>query len=240
MKCAYDFHIHTGASPCGHNDMTPNNIVNMSVLKGLDAIAITDHHSCANIQAVMEVASQTNLTIIPGMEIETSEEVHMIALFDDVKKAIQMEEIIHKHLPSIPNREDIFGEQMIYNSKDEVVGCIDRLLLTATSLSVSDTFNIVHELSGVCYPAHIDKSVYSIISNLGFIPPDLPIRNVEISKKANIEVYKKTYPLLRIIQSSDAHFLWDISERENYMEIEKNTLDYWIKLLKTYDVKQYL
>lgn len=232
MKLAYDFHIHTGASPCGDKDMTPNNIVNMSILKGLDAIAITDHHTCANVSAVMDVAKNTQLTIIPGMEIETSEEVHMIALFSTLEVVKQMEDIVHNHLPPIKNRIDIFGEQLIYNDQDEKTGEIDRLLLTATSLSVYDVVNIVRSLGGVCYPAHIDKGVYSIISNLGFIPPDLSIQNLEISRRAEVLRFQEKYPLLRVMQSSDAHYLGDILERQSYMEISKNTPCHWIELLK--------
>lgn len=229
---AYDFHIHTAASPCADEEMSPNNIVNMALLKELDAIAITDHNTCANVKAVMDVAKETPLVVIPGMEIETSEEFHMVILLPNIEVAMELQEIVGKHLPKIVNRKDIFGDQIIYNAKDEVIGEIERLLLTATSLSVDEIIPIVNKLGGTCYPAHIDRKSYSIISNLGLIPPDLSIKSIEISKYADIASYKACYPLLRIIQSSDAHYLEDISERKNYMEIQHNMAFSWIDLLK--------
>lgn len=233
MKLAYDFHIHTAASPCADTSMSPNNIVNMAMLKELDVIAITDHNTCANLKAVMDVAEDTPLLVIPGMEIETAEEFHMLALLPSLSNAMELQKIVYKNLPPINNRKDIFGEQIIYNDKDEKIGEIDQLLLTATALSAYEVLEIVDQLGGVCYPAHIDRPSYSIISNLGFIPPDLAIKNIEISKKANKLSFQKTYPSLRIIQSSDAHYLEDILERKSYMNIKKNTAQHWIELLQS-------
>ncbi|NLI89020.1 MAG: PHP domain-containing protein [Epulopiscium sp.] len=232
MKLAYDFHIHTGASPCGDESMTPNNIVNMALLKELDAIAITDHNTTANIKSVLEVARDTSLVIIPGMEVETSEEFHVITLFEDIEQARQLQDIVYDKLPKLKNRRYIFGNQLIYNSQDDIVGEIDRLLLTATMLSVYELVEIVREIGGVCYPAHIDRQSYSIISNLGLIPPDLDIVNLEISRYCQKNSYINKYPSKRIIQSSDAHYLGDILERVSYMEIDKNKPKYWIEKLK--------
>ena len=232
MTFAYDFHIHTAASPCGDVGMSPNNIVNMALLKELDAIAITDHNTCANVKAVMDVAKDTPLVVIPGMEIETSEEFHMIILLPSLEKAMEMQEIVYEHLPLINNRKDIFGEQLIYNKDDEIIGEIDRLLLTATTLSVDRVIAIVKKLGGVCYPAHIDRASYSIVSNLGFIPSDLEISNIEISRHANLSSFQGSYPMLRIVQSSDAHYLEDILERKSCMKVKKNTPLFWIELLK--------
>lgn len=232
MVFAYDFHIHTAASPCADEGMSPNNIVNMALLKELDAVAITDHNTCANIKAVMDVAKNTSLVVIPGMEIETSEEFHMIVLLPSLEKAMEMQEIVYGHLPLINNRKDIFGEQLIYNNEDVIIGEIDRLLLTATTLSVYQVIRIVNKLGGVCYPAHVDRASYSIVSNLGFIPLDLDIKNIEVSRHANLANFQASYPLLRIVQSSDAHYLEDILERKNYMKVGRNTADFWIELLK--------
>jgi len=233
MTLAYDFHIHTAASPCGDEAMSPNNIVNMALLKELDIIAITDHNTCANVKAVMDVARSTPLVVIPGLEIETSEEFHMVVLFPSLEQAIEMEKIVSKQLPPIKNRIEIFGNQTIYNHKDEIVGEIDQLLLTATALSVYEVMEVVRKIGGICYPAHIDRTSYSIISNLGFIPPDLAIQNIEVSRYANVRVYEENYPSLRIIQSSDAHYLEDIFERQSYMKVKKNTPYDWIELLKS-------
>lgn len=232
MKRAYDFHIHTAASPCADNSMTPNNIVNMARLKALDAIAITDHNTCANIPPILELARETSLTVIPGMEIETSEEFHVVALFETLDQVVEMEKIVHLRLPKLKNRKDIFGEQIIYNANDEPVGEVERLLLTATTLSVYDLVKIVKEIGGVCYPAHIDRPSNSIVSSLGAIPPDLGIQNIEVSRRVNKKNYKVTYPGLRVIQSSDAHYLEDIFERQSYMEVEANTPKGWVTKLR--------
>ncbi len=224
MRYYYDFHIHSCLSPCGDDDMTPNNIVNMSILKGLDIIALTDHNCAANIPAVLKCA-KGRITVLCGMEIESCEEVHMICLFDEWNKCRKMWEIVHAEMNPIKNDAEIFGEQLIMNENDEISGKIDNLLVTATRMSVYDICRRVHEMGGVCIAAHVDKSSYSILSNLGFIPDDLNIDCIEISRRGDCDSlfssneYLKKYMALF---SSDAHYLEDISERENFMEIDEN------------------
>ncbi len=227
MKYFYDFHIHTALSPCGDDDMTPNNIVNMAFLNELDIIAITDHNSCENIKAVMEVAENTDLIVIPGIEVETLEEVHMICLFPSINQALKMQDIVYNNLPNLKNRADIFGKQLIYNSNDEVIGENERMLLTATSLSIEDVVKIAYELSGTAYPAHIDRDSYSIISNLGVIPRSLNIKAIEFSKHVLPKdmIFENKYLEKYIpIQSSDAHYLEDIMEKINFIELENKTI----------------
>lgn len=227
MKYFYDFHIHTALSPCGDDDMTPNNIVNMAFLNELDIIAITDHNSCENIKAVMEVAENTDLIVIPGIEVETLEEVHMICLFPSINQALKMQDIVYNNLPNLKNRADIFGKQLIYNSNDEVIGENERMLLTATSLSIEDVVKIAYELSGTAYPAHIDRDSYSIISNLGLIPRSLNIKAIEFSKHVLPKdmIFENKYLEKYIpIQSSDAHYLEDIMEKINFIELENKTI----------------
>lgn len=237
MRRAYDFHIHTAASPCADETMTPNNIVNMALLKELDAIAITDHNTCANLRAVLEVAKDTPLVVLPGMEIETSEEFHVVALFETLEQAITMEGIVQGAMPAISNQKDIFGDQLIYDAQDQVVGEIDRLLLTASGLSIYEIVKIIADLGGVCYPAHIDRPSYSIISSLGAIPPDLGLSSIEISRHANKYGFETSYPDMRIIQSSDAHYLGDILERQSYMMVRANTPKEWITKIRSAKIK---
>ena len=183
MKIYYDFHIHSCLSPCGDNDMTPNNIVNMAALKGLDAIAVTDHNCGENAQAAIEAAKELPLTVIPGMEIETSEEIHMVALFKDVKSLAHMQEIVASNLPPIKNKPAIFGEQIIMDKNDNVIGFKEQFLITACSMSIFEITKKVREIGGVVFPAHIDKSSYSVLSNLGSIPEELEFSSVEIKNK---------------------------------------------------------
>lgn len=235
MKYSYDLHIHTALSPCANNDMTPNNIVNMSILKQLDIIAITDHNSCENVKAVIEVSKMTDLIVIPGMEIESSEEVHMICLFKDIENALKMQNIVYDNLPSIKNKPEIFGQQLLYSSKDEIIGENDRLLITATKLSIDDVIQLTEKFDGVVYPAHIDRNSYSILSNLGIVPDDLKIKAIEFSKYVlpqdmfnKYSYLKRYYP----IQSSDAHYLEDIMERINFIELDKKNINAIINKLK--------
>lgn len=228
MKAAYDLHIHSTLSPCADNDMTPNNIVNMSILKGLDIIAITDHNSCANVQAIMDCAKNTSLLVIPGMEIETAEEIHVVCLFPNSEKAIEMQKLVYLSLPNIKNKEDIFGEQLIYDEKDNLICKENRLLLTASDLTINDVFDIVNnKLNGIAIPAHIDRQANSILSSFGVIPQDIDIRCVELNQK-NLENINLTYDNklrnIKRIYSSDAHYLWNIHEREHFIDIENLTI----------------
>ncbi len=218
MKLYYDFHIHSALSPCGDNDMTPNNLVNMSVIKGLDAIALTDHNACANVRAAEAVAGD-KIIFIPGMEIETSEEVHMVALFPSAGAAEEMQKLLTEVSPFIPNRPEIFGNQYIMDENDEIRGELERMLVTASGLDIYTVTAAAKELGGIAYPAHIDRSSYSILSNLGFVPPDLDISAVEITEKNRFDLESEYSSRYNIITSSDAHYLWDISERSRYIEV---------------------
>ena len=217
MKLYYDLHIHSALSPCGDNDMTPNNIVNMAYLKGLDIIAVTDHNSCGNVRAVQK-AAEGKLMVIPGMEIETSEEVHILGLFPSIESAEEMEGVIKTLSTPIKNRPEIFGNQYYMDENDEIVGEEERLLVTATGLDIYTAVENILRLGGVPIAAHIDRTSYSVLSNLGFIPPDLNIAAVEITS-ANRDAMIDTYADYVILTSSDAHYLGDISERNCFIEV---------------------
>lgn len=217
-----DFHIHSALSPCGDDDMTPCNIVNMALLKGLDIIAVTDHNSCSNLPAVMQVARENGLMVIPGMEVQTKEEVHIICLFKRIEGAMKFAEIVSNSLPDIKNNEEIFGRQLIFNAADEIIEKEEKMLLSSTVLSVNDVFILVRGLGGICIPAHVDRTGFSIITNLGFIPQNLRVKTIEISKKITPEAAFKKFPFLKkynYVISSDAHYLQDISEREFFIEL---------------------
>ncbi len=218
MKCYYDMHIHSALSPCGDEDMTPNNIVNMAFLKGLDIIAVTDHNTCGNVRAVMEVAGD-QILVVPGMEIESSEEVHILGYFPSIEAAEKMEEILKKNSTPVKNRPEIFGRQLYLDAQDEILGEEERLLVMASGLTAREVFYLVRELGGVPVPAHIDRTSYSMISNLGFLPPELEIGAVEITG-ANREVWSKDYAAHTILTSSDAHYLGDMAEPMWFMDIK--------------------
>lgn len=218
MKLYYDFHIHSALSPCGDNDMTPNNLINMSIIKGLDAVALTDHNACENVRAAAAVAGD-KIIFIPGMEVETSEEVHIVTLFPTADAAEEMQRILVDSSPYIPTRPEIFGNQYIMDENDEICGEIDRMLVTASGLDIYTVVAAAKDLGGIAYPAHIDRESYSVLSNLGFIPPDLDISAVEITEKSRAALEGEYSNRYNIITSSDAHYLWDISERNHYIEV---------------------
>ena len=224
MKIYYDLHIHSALSPCGDNDMTPNNIVNMSILKGLDVIAVTDHNACGNVRSVIE-ASDGRILVIPGMEIETSEEVHIVSLFPTPDAAEEMEKIIREHKVKIANKPDIFGHQYLMDANDEIIGEESDLYLTSSGLDIYTVVNEVKKLGGVAYPAHIDRDSYSVLSNLGMIPPDLSVETVEITANGRERLYERYSKEYNVITSSDAHYLGDISEQMYSLDISNKKID---------------
>ncbi len=220
--------MHSALSPCAEKDMTPNNIVNMALLKGLDAIAVTDHNTGANLRALFLCAQKAGLVFIPGMEVESVEEVHHVCLLPDLDSAEELHRIVQLALPDIKNRPDIFGSQLIMDENDQIIGEEPRMLLTATNLSTEDIFEIVRKLNGAVIPAHVDRPSYSMISNLGLIPEELGIKYLEISKGCDRYEFRSSRPELdryRLIKSSDAHNLGDILERCSMLELEELSID---------------
>jgi len=222
MKYAVDLHIHSALSPCADNDMTPNNIVNMAILKGLDAIAVTDHNTAGNLEAVSNCACKNGLVFIPGMEVESCEEVHLVCLLPDLDSAWMLQEEVRKALPPIANRTDIFGRQYFMDENDIITGEEDRLLVNATSLTSDDIVLLVRNLGGAVIPAHVDRPANSMLSNLGLIPQELDIKYLELSGRCDKYAFRAAHPELdryQLIKSSDAHNLGDILERESMLEI---------------------
>lgn len=235
MRCRLDLHIHSALSPCGDMDMTPNNIVNMAVLNGLDIIAITDHNSIGNAEAMMACATDKPLVVVPGMELETAEEAHFVCLFPDMRRAQDFNDFITAYRLPIENRPEIFGEQAYMNAQDEITGYEGKLLTAALTLSVYEAAPMVADLGGVIYPAHVNKEAYSIISNLGTMPEDLGFHAAEISRHMSFAEAMLHWPYLenyQLITSSDAHYLWDIYEGESVLELEEKTATCLIDTLR--------
>lgn len=236
MKYHYDLHIHSCLSPCGSEDMSPVNIVNMAHIKGLDIVAITDHNTIKNCEAGINAARDLDLLVLPGMEVESKEEVHTLCLFPSMEDASKFDKLITSELPDIPLNESFFGRQIICNEKGEIVEKVSNLLSTSINLGVNDIISYARECNGVGIPAHIDKSNYSIISNLGFIPPNLNVNTVEISKNGDREKIIKQHKYLkdsRFICNSDAHYLVDISERGNSLELPELSAEALIECLNS-------
>ena len=221
---AYDLHIHSCLSPCGDALMTPPNIVNMAYIKGIDIIAITDHNSARNVRAVMRAAEDLPLTVVPGIEVTTAEEIHVVCLFPDADSAEKAGKELEKHLPPIRNRPEYFGEQVLMDENEEITGYFPLLLPNALDISIDVLPYLVERFDGFCYPAHIDRASNSVIAVFGEVPPEPVFASLEVydSKRffgdAQNLHYRESF---NIVNSSDAHRLQDISERERFIELDE-------------------
>lgn len=209
-----DLHLHTCLSPCGSLDMTPRKIVMEACKKGLSIIAVTDHNTAENVRAVAKAAEGYNLLVIPGMEITTAEEVHVVGLFENLENALSCQGLIYESLIAGENDEERFGIQVVANENDEVEGINRRLLLSATTLTVDEVVKEVHRLGGLAIAAHIDRESFGIIGQLGFIPDGLDFDALEISSRMAIPEAKKQfaeYSRFKFTTASDAHYPEDIA-----------------------------
>ena len=225
-KVFYDFHLHSCLSPCGDNDMTPANIAGMAFVNGLSAIALTDHNTVLNCTALKNAAEQYGVTVLYGMELTTDEEVHTVCLFPDEKSAMEWNEYVYSKLQKIKNNPKIFGNQFIMNETDKIIGEEEFLLINAANISFEDVFAHVYDLGGIAYPAHVDKNANSLISNLGFVPPDSTFKIAEVHNLEVIDTLKTTHPYFEnctILSSSDAHYLEDVNEAKNFLELDDPT-----------------
>ncbi len=233
----YDLHIHSCLSPCAADDMTPGNIIGMAKVKGLDVVALTDHNSCRNLPAFMEFAKKFNIIAIPGIELCTIEEVHVLGLFPTLKDAMEFDEYIYNKLFDFRNVREVIGNQYVCDENDEIVDVEDNLLLNAAIITISGAYDKIKEHNGIMIPAHIDKPANSLLSNLGFVPSNSKFSCVEIKFKERQEEVIRNNPYLEtcnIIYNSDAHNLSDISEAEHYIELEDVTIENILKVINTH------
>ena len=221
-----DLHVHTCLSPCADLEMSPRAVVEKSIAERLDIIAICDHNASENMQFILRSAEGKSLTILPGIEITSSEEVHLLALFDTLDDLKKIQDIIYDHL-SGTNREEVFGCQAIVNDLDEVEGFNDKFLLGATKLPLLEIIHLIHNFGGLAIASHIDRESFSIISQLGFIDQEIPLDALEITRQTGIRGARIKYPELArfpFIESSDAHFIKDIGQGTTTMFLEGGTI----------------
>lgn len=221
-KVYYDLHIHSCLSPCGDMDMTPNNLVNMAKLLGLDVIALTDHNTSLNCEAAMKVGQEAGLLVIPGMELTTAEDIHAVCLFPTLEKALAFNAYVDDHRIKIKNKARIYGRQVIMNEEDEEIGEIEHLLLPSSGIGIMEAYYIAHDFGGICYPAHIDRDSLSILSVLGEIDPACGFKTAELADISKLDELRAQHPILngmRIITCSDAHYLENMKEAQNIMEL---------------------
>lgn len=240
MKTYYDLHIHSVLSPCADDLMTPNHIVLMSKLKGLDVIALTDHNSTRNCRIVSELAKEVGLIFIPGIEVETVEGVHLLCYFETIDLAESFGCFIESHLALIKNDVRLFGHQWIMDEKDNIIEEFEWLLIQSTNLTCEEVVLKAHQLDGVVIAAHLNKPSHNILIQLGFIPKGLNLDGIEL----NSFIYEDNNHNQNIFSSkemtlfnSDAHSLGCINEANYYLEIKKDICDIFQYLRKGSGVK---
>lgn len=223
----YDFHVHSCLSPCADNDNTPFNLAGMGKLAGLDMMALTDHNTCRNCPAFMHAAEQQGILPIPGMELTTAEDIHMVCLFATLENAMQFDRAVSARRIRIANRPDIFGEQILWGVSDEPVGEEPDLLSNATALSLEEAVALTVRCGGVIYPAHIDRQANGILAVLGALPPTPHFACVEFHDETQIAACQARFSLgeRRVVVGSDAHYLWDIRDRAQSLSLEVASAD---------------
>lgn len=236
MSKAYvDLHVHSALSPCGEEEMTPNNIVNMALIKELHMIAITDHNAIGNVLPAIKAAEGKSIVVVPGIELTSQEEVHLLAYFETYETLKMFYKEIQTALPGMDNRPHIFGRQLLFDENDTILGEDSRLLMNALQISFDRLVQMISHHGGVPVPAHVDRDSFSVYANLGFMPGNLPIKVVEVMRnhgRALTPAIQEELAAYCQIRSSDAHNLANILEQVFFIELEqisKESLFRWLK-----------
>lgn len=180
-KILADLHIHTGLSPCASGEMTPPAIVEAAVNRGLSMVAICDHNSSANAAAV-QAAAGDSLTVLAGIEITTSEEVHVIGLFPDAVQAQAVCDQVRATLPKTTRAYfKRFGPQAIMDSAGRIVDHEMAMLASASSFNLHEAVKLITAHFGLSIACHIDRPRFSVISQLGVFPRDVSFDAIELS-----------------------------------------------------------
>jgi len=224
---AMDLHVHTVLSGCADIEMVPPRIVQAALALGLAAIAITDHNSAENVEATQQAAQGAGLVVFAGMEVQTREEVHLLALFGQAEQARALQAAVYERLPAEPNRPEHFGEQLVVDALGRYVAAEPRLLQVSVSLGIEEAAVLIRRLGGLCLAAHVDRPSYSVFANLGFIPPALLLDGAEASKNADpgeLAAAHKDLAGLGVGAFGDAHRLAELTARTQFF-VQEPTIE---------------
>ena len=217
-----DLHVHTLLSPCAEVEMTPHHIVMRAAEYGIGAVAITDHNASANVP-------RYGVKVFPGMEVESSEEAHIVALFDTLEQLQSWQLLVDEHMNGMLNDVERFGAQYVVDAEDEFVREEQRLLHAPLSLTAAQVVRQVDALGGLTIAAHIDRPSYSILGQLGFIEPDFGFAAAEISdagwRRKMQSKLQRLAGYLPFITNSDAHNIYDfVQGPKNLLQVEELTI----------------
>lgn len=223
-----DLHIHSVISPCAELEMSPTNIIGYAVQHGIEILGITDHNSTRHVRLMTELGLENNIFVLPGVEINTQEEVHCLAFFESVEAAEEFQLFLDEHLPLVENDTEKFGFQLVVDRDENIVDQIETSLFSALTADIETVSRAVHDLNGIFIPAHIDRPYFGLYSQLGFLPDDLQTEALELSAFANKERFIASKPELlnkTIIRNSDAHSLEKIGTNNLWFEITKPSFE---------------
>lgn len=230
-----DLHIHTILSPCGDLQMSPTNIIREACAKKLDIIGITDHNSTRQAPLIKELGEKEGVFVMCGAEVTSKEEAHCLTYFPDLDTLNLFQKYLDKHLPNISNDVNSFGYQVCVDKNEDIIFEEERLLISGINQTIEQIERKVHELKGIFIPAHINRSVFSVVSQLGFIPPDLNFDALELSRHVTIENYKQENTYLKdatFVRNSDAHLVEDIGSVFTNFKMKTRSFVEIIKALK--------
>lgn len=233
MKCfAADLHVHTSLSPCAAREMTPPGIVAAARERQLAMLAICDHNSAGNVAAVQEAARGMPV-VIAGIEITTTEEVHVVGLFPDLASASSVSDEVGATLPEAPRQQRHAtggeDEQLLLDAYGRVCGREKRLLVAASQLALGETVRLIHSYGGLAIAAHANRPTFSVISQLGMFPGDVQFDAVELfvpaGRRTPGAVALRGLPDVPVLVTSDSHSLSEIGRVVSRLEMRAATFN---------------
>jgi len=225
MKFRYDLHVHSVLSACASRDNDLINVVNMARVCGIEVLAITDHNSGANVKSALEIARRNGVLLIPGIEVTTAEDVHVLCYFRDIKELKAFSAFLEKLMPRYPLVELLYYPQVIEDASGEETGRVKNLLGVGVDLSIYEVVEEVRKWGGVCVPAHIDRKGGGIIGTLGAIPDDLGFTAVEVTKNCSEQLRTELEEHFLVLTNSDAHCLESIAANKNFIEMKSKSIE---------------
>ena len=237
-----DLHIHSVLSPCADILMTPGNIIKKAIEKNIDVISITDHNSIKNVKSAREISAGKKIKIIPGIEVQSKEDIHLLSYFENLKDLNSYYELVYEGLNNIKNDEEKFGHQIIVDKNDQFIDKEEKLLMNSTNYSLNELVKLTNKFNGIPVPSHADRS-FGLIKNLGFIPEELNIKFIELNFNKTILQYYNQYPYLKkfqLINNSDSHFLNQIEPKMKINLKTQPTTKNIFKQIKKEQPKNYI
>jgi PHP family Zn ribbon phosphoesterase len=221
--------------------MSPKNIIEKAHEIGLNIIAITDHNMTENSFYARELGNKHGITVLPGMELQTLEEIHLLAIFDEYDTAFDFQKKIYDLLPDVRNDIDFYGDQIVVDTENEIVRSEERLLLNSAQISIDNAVNLIKSMGGIAIASHIDSPTFSIISQLGFVPDNIPfdaleVRHLEKASDLLSLIMQKNVPL---VSFSDAHYIVDIGRRKIILDMDAPNCLEIARALKILGIEQY-